>query len=108
MLQSFSKVMDGLVVFPQNMRKNIEKSGGLVFSQRLLLALTEKGLTREESYKIVQTAAMKARASGKELKEEIVSSNEARKYLNQAEIDKIFDYRGFLSNLDIVFRRFGL
>jgi len=108
MLQMFSKVMDGLVILPQNMRKNIEKGGGLVFSQKILLALTDKGLTREEAYKIVQTAAMKARAAGKELKELLQESNEAAKYLSRQEIDKIFDYRGFLKNIDAIFKRFAL
>ena len=108
MLQLFSRVMDGLVVFPQNMRKNIEKGGGLVFSQKILLALTDKGLTREEAYKIVQTAAMKARAAGKEMKDMILASKDALKYLSKDEIGKLFDYRGFLKNIDTVFRRFGL
>jgi adenylosuccinate lyase len=108
MLQMFAKVMDGLVILPQNMRANIERSGGLIFSQKILLALTEKGLTREEAYKIVQTAAMKARNAGKELKATIQESSEALKHLKREEIDKIFDYRGFLVNIDPVFKRFGL
>ena len=108
MLQLFAKVMVGLVVFPQNMRKNIEKSGGLIFSQKLLLALTDKGLTREEAYRIVQTAAMKARASGRNLKEETLASRDALKHLSQEEINKIFDIRSHLKNVDVIFRRFGL
>lgn len=108
MLQMFTKVMDGLVIFPQNMRKNIEKSQGLIFSQKLLLALTDKGLTREEAYRIVQTAAMKARNSGRNLKEEILESREALKYLSPEEINKIFDLRSYLKNIDVIFRRFNL
>ena len=108
MLQMFSKVMAGLVIFPQNMRKNIEKSEGLFFSQRILLALTEKGLTREEAYGIVQTAAMKARNSGRNFKEEILESREALKHLSPAEIDKIFDLRNYLKNIEIIFKRFEL
>jgi adenylosuccinate lyase len=108
MLQTFTKVMEGLVIFPQNMRKNIEKSQGLFFSQKLLLALTDKGLTREEAYKIVQTAAMKARNSGKSLREEINQSREALKYLSSEELEKIFDLRSYLKNVDLIFRRFGL
>jgi len=100
--------MEGLVIFPQNMRKNIEKSQGLFFSQKLLLALTDKGLTREEAYKIVQTAAMKARNSGKSLREEINQSREALKYLSSEELEKIFDLRSYLKNVDLIFRRFGL
>ncbi|OGC29448.1 adenylosuccinate lyase [candidate division WOR-1 bacterium RIFOXYB2_FULL_48_7] len=108
MLHLFAKVIDGLVVMPQNMRKNIDKSQGLIFSQKLLLALAEKGLTREEGYKIVQTAAMKTRNSGGNLKEEILASRDAMRYLSKEEIDKIFDIRNHLKNIDIIFRRFGL
>lgn len=108
MLQMFAKVMDGLVVFPQNMRKNIDRSFGLTFSQSLLLALTAKGLSREEAYKVVQTAAMKARNSGRNLKEEILESRDAVKYLTKDEIDKIFDIRNHLKNINVIFRRFGL
>lgn len=108
MLQMFSKVMDGLVVFPQNMRKNIELSGGIVFSQKLLLALTDKGLTREDAYKIVQTAAMKSRSTGKGLKEVILETKEALKYLSPEEVNVLFDYRSYLRNIDAIFRRFGL
>ena len=107
-LQLFAKVMDGLVVFPQNMRRNIERSSGLTFSQKILLALTDKGLTREEAYKIVQTAAMKARASGKNLKEEILDSREAMKHLKPEEVAQIFDIRNHLKNINVIFRRFGL
>jgi adenylosuccinate lyase len=108
MLQMFYKVMDGLVVFPQNMRRNIDKSNGLIFSQKLLLALTDKCLTREEAYKIVQTAAMKARSAGRDMKAVILESREALKHLSREEIEKIFDLRAYLKNIDLVFRRFGL
>ncbi len=108
MLQKFAWVMEGLVVFPQNMRKNIDKSQGLVFSQKLLLAMVNKGVTREQAYKIVQTAAMRSRASGRNLREEILESRDALKLLSPEEINKIFDLRGFLKNIDVVFRRFGL
>ena len=108
MLQKFAWVMDGLVVYPQNMRKNIEKSGGMVFSQKLLLILTDRGLTREESYKIVQTAAMKSRSTGKSFKEVLMADREALKHVSQKEIEKIFDIRDNVKNVDVVFRRFGL
>ena len=108
MLQKFAWVMDGLVVFPQNMRRNIERSGGMTFSQKILLALTERGLTREEAYKIVQTAAMKSRSSGRHMMELMLEDRDALKYLSRDEITKIFDIRNHLKNIDIVFRRFGL
>lgn len=108
MLQKFAWVMDGLVVFPQNMRKNIDKSGGTVFSQKLLLALTDKGLTREEAYKIVQTVAMKSRNTGRNMRELMLEDREALKRLSPDEINKIFDIRSHLKNIDVIFRRFGL
>src|SRR3989338_90022 len=108
MLQQFARVMGGLVIMRQNMRKNIDRSAGLTFSQKLLLALTDKGLTREEAYKIVQTAAMKARASCRNLKDEILQSREAVKNLKREEIEQIFDVRSHLKNINVVFRRFGL
>ncbi|MBN3033271.1 MAG: adenylosuccinate lyase [Candidatus Saganbacteria bacterium] len=108
MLQLFARVMDGLVVFPKNMRNNIERSFGLTFSQKLLLALTGKGLTREDAYKIVQTAAMKARASGRNLKDELLESREAMRHLQPEEVGQIFDIRNHLKNINVVFKRFGL
>ena len=108
MLQKFTWVMDGLVVFPQNMRKNIDKSGGIIFSQKLLLALTNKGLTRENSYKIVQTAAMKSRNTGRNMRELMLEDREALKHLSPDEINKIFDIRNHLKNVDLIFKRFGL
>jgi len=108
MLQKFAWVMDGLVVFPQNMRRNIERSGGMTFSQKLLLALTDKGLTREEAYKIVQTVAMKSRANGKHMLELMLEDRDSLKHLTKDEIKKIFDIRNHLKNVDIIFRRFGL
>jgi len=90
------------------MKKNIEKSQGLPFSQRLLLCLTGKGLTREQAYQIVQNAAMKARTSGKHLKELILTDKEARKYLSEAEINESFDINYYLRNVDSIFKRLGL
>lgn len=108
MLQKFAWVMDGLVVFPQNMRKNIDKSGGIIFSQKLLLALTDKGLTREEAYKIVQTVAMKSRNTGRNMRELMLEDREALRHISPEEINKTFDMRNHLKNIDVIFRRFGL
>ncbi|MBU1867449.1 MAG: adenylosuccinate lyase, partial [Candidatus Margulisbacteria bacterium] len=108
MLHKFAWVMDGLVVYPQNMRKNIEKSGGMVFSQKLLLILTDRGLSREESYKIVQTAAMKSRSTGRSFKEILMEDKATQKLVSPKELEKIFDIRDNVKNVDVVFRRFGL
>ncbi|MEA3493395.1 MAG: adenylosuccinate lyase [Candidatus Margulisiibacteriota bacterium] len=108
MLQKMSYIVDNLVVFPNKMKENIEKSQGLTFSQRLLLTLIDKGLTREKAYQIVQAAAMKARTSGKHLKGLIIEDKQARKQLSEKEIEKVFDIRYYLRNIETIFKRLGL
>ena len=108
MLQKMSYIIDNLVVYPERMKQNIEKSQGLTFSQRLLLALIDKGLTREKAYQIVQAAAMKARTSGKHLRELSLAEREVRKYLSVEEINKVFDIKYYLRNVETIFKRLGL
>jgi adenylosuccinate lyase len=108
MLQKMSYVIDNLVVYPERMKQNIERSQGLTFSQRLLLALIDKKLTREQAYQIVQTAAMKARSTGAHLKDLILQDKEARKYLSEQEINKVFDIAYYLRNVGVIFKRLGL
>jgi adenylosuccinate lyase len=108
MLQKMAYIIDNLVVFPKKMLENIEKSQGFTFSQRLLLALIDKGLTREKAYQIVQAAAMKARTSGKHLKELILADKEVRKHLSDKEIEKVFDITYYLRNVETIFKRLGL
>src|SRR3989339_72561 len=108
MLQKMSWIIDNLVVHPKKMLENIEKSQGLTFSQRLLLTLTSKGLTREQSYQIVQTAAMKARATGKHLRDMVLEDKEARKHLSDKEISAAFDINYYLRNVETIFKRLGL
>lgn len=107
MLQTLTRVIDNLVVYPENMRRNIDKTQGLIFSQRLLLLLVEKGLTREDAYKIVQAAAMKARGR-RSLKDEIAADPLAVKYLNKKDIDSAFDINYYLRNVSDIFRRAGI
>jgi adenylosuccinate lyase len=90
------------------MKENIEKSQGLPFSQRLLLAFTEKGLTREKAYQIVQAAAMKARATGKHLKEIILGEKEALKHLSPKEIEQAFNIQYYLRNIEYILTKLGI
>ena len=92
MLQTMTRVVDDLVVYPDNMLKNIDKTQGLIFSQRLLLILVGKGLTREDAYSIVQANAMKARGR-RPLKDEVLADPVANKYLSKKEIESAFDIR---------------
>lgn len=105
MLTSMTRVIDNLVVNTEAMRRNIERSGGLIFSQRLLLALIDKGLTRENAYALVQANAMKARGLNKNLKTLVLSDHNITKRLPLKEIEEIFNIRYYLRNIDKIFKR---
>lgn len=107
MLQTLTRIIDNLVVYPENMKKNIDKTQGLIFSQRLLLLLTGKGLTREDAYAIVQSNSMRARGR-RSLKEEVVADSIARKHLTEKEIDSAFDINYYLRNVGEIFKRAGI
>ncbi len=107
MLQTLTRVIDNLVVYPENMRKNIDRTQGLIFSQRLLIMLVGKGLSREEAYGIVQSNAMKARGR-RSLKDEVLADRIAAKYLTKKEIESAFDISYYLRNVDDIFKRAGL
>lgn len=108
MLSIFTLIMRGLKVYPENMRRNIELSQGLVFSQRVLIALIDKGLTREEAYKMVQDNAMKAWEERKDFLGLLEADRRIAAYLSKAELNSIFDYGYYLKHVDEVFERLGL
>ena len=108
MLDLFTFVVRGLQIFPQRMKENMEASRGLVFSQRLLLALIDKGLERQRAYKIVQRDAMKAWDTGAGFRELIEADPEITSVLSPAEIDAQFDYGYYLRYVDEVFQRAGM
>ena len=108
MLQSMTRVIDNLVVNADNMKRNIERSGGLIFSQRLLLSLTDKGMKREDAYLLVQGAAMRARGLGKHLKTVVLEDPRITKKLSPKEIEEAFDIRYYLRNIDKIYERLGL
>ncbi|MEW5762137.1 MAG: adenylosuccinate lyase [Bacillota bacterium] len=106
MLYRFAGVMEDLTVFPENMLNNLDKTHGLVFSQRVLLALVEKGLSRDEAYAVVQRNAMESWRTGRPFKELLLADPEAG--LDAEELDELFDYGHFVRHVDEVYRRFGL
>ena len=108
MLSIFTSIMKGLRVYPENMRRNIELSQGLVFSQRVLIALINKGLTREEAYKMVQGPAMKAWEEKKDLLSLLEADRRVTAHLNKEELNSLFDYGYYLKHVDEVFERLGL
>ena len=105
MLNRFNGVVKNLVVHEKNMLKNTEKFGGIVFSQKVLLELVEKGLTREEAYRIVQRNALDAFENDGDFKANLFKDNEVTNRLTKEEIEKIFDKNAFLSNIDTIYNR---
>ena len=100
------KLISDLIIYPENMKRNLNLTRGLVFSQTILLKLIDKGLTREEAYKAVQTAAMNVWSdSNKNLKDEILNSDEIKKYLSEKDINQIFNSDKMLKNVDFIFKR---
>src|SRR5690625_2425973 len=92
MLNRFSNLVKNLTVFPEQMKKNIDATHGVIFSQRVLLALIDKGVSREEAYDLVQPEAMKAWELGTHFKQLLEKNTRINKLLTQAEIDNCFDY----------------
>ena len=106
MLDLMIRLTKNLIIYPENMINNLNITRGLVFSQTVLLKLVNKGLSREDAYKFVQTAAMKVwNDKHKNLKNELLRSNEIKKYLSEEEINEIFDYKKMLKNVDYIFAR---
>ena len=105
MLKKMTKLMDGLMVYPDNMMRNLEKTGGLIFSQSVLLALVRKGITREEAYKLVQKNAMQSWSTGKDFLKLLKKDKDIKKLLSVAEIDKTFKLKTQFRNIDRIFKR---
>jgi adenylosuccinate lyase len=107
-LSIFIYVMKGLQVYPERMKENIELSQGLVFSQRVMLALIDKGLSREQAYKMVQGNAMKAWKERVSFLQLLQNDPEVVKHLSDSELKDIFDYGYFLGHVDEIFERVDL
>ena len=108
LLVRFREVMEGLRVYPDQMRHNLELTGGLVFSEAVLLALIGKGLSREEAYRMVQRHAMKAWESHEPFKPLLLADPEICRHLSPAEVESCFDLGYHLRHLDDIFARVGL
>jgi adenylosuccinate lyase len=107
-LSIFTSIMKGLRVYPENMRRNLELTQGLVFSQRVLIALIDKGLSRQEAYELVQRNAMKAWKQRTSFLDLLKSDHEVMAHLPEKELKSIFDYNYFIKHVDKVFQRLGL
>lgn len=108
MLKKFTNIVDKLLVYPDTMQANIEKTGGLIFSQRILLALVSKGVVREDAYRWVQRNAMAKWMDGADFKTNITKDEEVKKYLSPAEIEACFEYTYYLRHVDTIMARFDL
>jgi len=87
------------------MKKNLMTTRGLIFSQKVMLKLASKGLSREESYRIVQGISMQVWQGESDFKELLLKDTEVSKYLSNKEIDDCFDYRNYLQHIDFIFKR---
>jgi adenylosuccinate lyase len=106
MLDLMIKLINNLLIYPENMNKNLNLTRGLIYSQTVLLKLVDKGLSREDAYQLVQKSAMDVWANTKKnLKDELLKSKSVLKYLTKNEIDKIFNSEKILDNVDYIFQR---
>ncbi len=105
MLQRLTGILKGLHVYPQRMLENINHSYGLYNSQRILLKLIEKGISRESAYRIVQKNAMQSWMERKDFKEILKKDKEIKKYLSSDEIERLFDLSYYLKNVNYIFKR---
>jgi adenylosuccinate lyase len=105
MLQKFTNLITNLNIYPEHMKQNLEKTKGLIFSQKIMLELTERGLSREEAYKIVQRISMQVWQGQADFKALLLENAEVGQYLTKSEIEECFDYQTYLRNIDIIFTR---
>tara|TARA_B100001093_G_scaffold470398_1_gene491853 strand:+ start:147 stop:1448 length:1302 start_codon:yes stop_codon:yes gene_type:complete len=104
-LSRLTQVIDKLVVYPENMLQNMNKFRGLVMSQRVLLALTQKGVSREDSYRLVQRNAMKVWEEDKDFQTELLADREVMKALSEEEVREKFDIGYHTKHVDTIFKR---
>jgi adenylosuccinate lyase len=108
MLHSMIRILEGLQVYPERLRENFERSHGLIYSQRVLLKLAEKGLPRQRAYEIVQASAMTAWREQRSFQELLAKDPEVGRHLTAGELKECFDPGWYLRNVDAIYRRLGL
>jgi len=108
MVYIFTGVMEGLQIHSERMKRNLENTHGLVFSQNVMLALVDKGLSRQRAYELTQRNATRAWKTGTPFLKLLKEDNDVRKYLSGSDLAAIFDYGHFLSHVDTIFQRLGL
>jgi len=108
MVGTFVNIIENLIVYPENMKKNLELTHGLIFSQAVLLALTKKGVKREEAYAMVQKHAMDVWQSKKSFRDLLETDGAISAFLRTDDIDEIFDLKKSIRHVDMIFERVGL
>jgi adenylosuccinate lyase len=104
-LNRLAGIIDKLVVYPENMRKNLDRLGGLVHSQRILIALTQSGAAREDAYRLVQRNAMRVWRGEGDFLSFLKADQDVRKYLSEAELEANFDLDHHFKHVDTIFKR---
>jgi adenylosuccinate lyase len=105
MLRRFTRIVSGMVVYPERMRENLERSRGVVFSGTVLLELARRGVSREQAYEWVQRNAMRSFAEHKDFRALLLSDADVMKVVTPADVDKAFDLKDQLRNVDAIFAR---
>ena len=108
MLNKFIPILEGLLVYPKNMISSLTKTKGLIYSQRVLLELMKKGLTRDEAYSIIQSCAMQVWQETSDFKDVLNRDRRVRKYLKTSEIEACFDIKYYTRHRDRIFKKLGL
>ncbi len=108
MLHLMIKVIDNLLVYPEAMLENLNKTRGLIYSGRILLALLEKGILRERAYELVQRNAMQVWATKQNFLDLLLADQEVMELISEPELRELFDYKWYLRHVDLIFSRFEL
>jgi adenylosuccinate lyase len=104
-LARLAGIVDKLIVYPENMRKNLDRLGGLVHSQRILIALTQSGVAREDAYRMVQRNAMKVWRGEGDFLTFLKADKDVRKHLSEAELTANFDLGYHFKHVNTIFKR---
>lgn len=108
MLNQFIEVMEGLNVYPKNMLINLGKTNGLIYSQRVLLELMEKGLARPQAYDVVQKSAFESRSMNRDFKEVLLNDSKIKRYLSKSQVEACFDIKYYLRHIPTIFKNLNL
>jgi adenylosuccinate lyase len=108
MLTEATRMVAGMVVFPEQMAANLNVAGGIVYSQRVLLRLVEKGMSRDAAYRVVQAAALKAWDQSGDFRRLLEADPEVAKLLSKVEIDELFDPSWHVRHLGATYKRVGI